>query len=106
MLRVTNLVEQAKLAYLQEGIKKAKRSERSGTAISISGLMIVTLSVLFPQIIKTMPSPEYYVPFFFGLFGGLLIIVLGMAFSIYYAVQRGVLIDQMKRMASKCSFNK
>ncbi|MGZ4850377.1 MAG: hypothetical protein ACXV2C_03245 [Candidatus Bathyarchaeia archaeon] len=99
------MVEQAKLAYLQEGIKKAKRSERSGTAISISGLMIVILSVLFPQIIKTMPSPSYYVPFFFGLFGGLLVIVLGMAFGIHYAIQGGVLMEQLKRMASKCSIN-
>jgi len=99
------LVEQPKLAYLQEGIKKAKRSERSGTAISIFGLMIVTLSILFPQIIKTMPSPAYYMPFFFGLFGGLLIIVLGMGFSIYYAIQGGVITDQLKRMAEKCLIN-
>ena len=102
---MTDLAEQAKLAYLQEEIKKAKRSEKSGTAISISGLMMVILSILFPQIIKTMPTPAYVVPFFFGLFGGLLIIVLGMAFDIYYEIQGGVLMDQLKRMASKCSIN-
>jgi len=105
MLRVAGLVEEAKLAFLQEGIKKAKRSERSGAVISISGLILVILSVLFPQIIKVNPYPAYILPFFFGFFGGLLVIVLGMAFGIYYAVQGGVLMEQLGRMVSKCSIN-
>jgi hypothetical protein len=105
MERVTGLVEEAKLAYLQEGIRKTKRSERSGAVISISGLILVSLSVLFPQIIKVNPYPAYILPFFFGFFGGLSIIILGMAFGIYYAVQGGVLMEQLKEMASKCSIN-
>jgi hypothetical protein len=96
------LSDEAKIAYLQERIKEAKKSERSGTVISIFGLILVIFSFLFAVLfIKIMPSPDYLLNllFFLGIIGGILIIILGMGISINYAIQRGVVMEQLRRMA-------
>lgn len=95
------LSEQAKVAYLQERIREAKRSERRGTAVSIFGLILVTFSFLSPLIIKVMWSPAAFLPFLLGIIGGILIIVWGMAISIHYAIQGGVLMEHLRRIAQK-----
>jgi uncharacterized membrane protein len=89
--------EQAKVAYLQESIKEAKRSERRGIIISIFGLILVFLP---PIIVKIMWSAPTFLPLL-GIIGGLLIIVWGMAISINYAIKRGVLMEQLRRTAQK-----
>ena len=89
--------EQAKVAYLQESIKEAKRSERRGIIISIFGLILVFLP---PIIVKIMWSAPTFLPLL-GIIGGLLIIVWGMAISINYAIQGGVLMEQLRRTAQK-----
>jgi hypothetical protein len=98
---VIGFSEQAKVAYLQERIKEAKRSERRGTVISIFGLILTTFSFLSPLIIKVVWFPAAYLPFLLGIIGGILVIVLGMAISIHYAIQGGVLMEQLRRMAQK-----
>jgi hypothetical protein len=92
-----SLSEQVKVAYLQKSIKEAKRSERRGTIISIFGLILVFLP---PIIVKIMWSAPTFLPLL-GIIGGLLIIVWGMAISINYAIQGGVLMEQLRRMAQK-----
>jgi hypothetical protein len=96
-LRAMSVSEQAKVAYLQERIEEAKRSERRGIIISIFGLIIVFLP---PIIVKIMWSSPTFLPLL-GIIGGLLIIVSGMAISINYAIQGGVLMEQLRRMAQK-----
>jgi hypothetical protein len=96
------LSDEAKVAYLQEKIKEAKRSERRGTVISIFGLVLTTFSFLFAALfIKVMPSSAYLPNLlsFFGAIGGILIIAWGMGISINYAIQGGVLMEQLRRMA-------
>jgi len=92
-----SLSEQAKVAYLQERIEEVKSSERRGAIISIFGLILVFLP---PIIIKIIWSAPTFLPLV-GIIGGLLIIVWGMAISIYYAIQGGVLMEQLRRMTQK-----
>jgi Flp pilus assembly protein TadB len=101
MPRGSGLADQEKLAYLQERVKEAKRSERRGNVISIFGLILATFSFLFPLIIRIVWSLAAYLPLFFGIIGGILIIVWGMAISINYAIQGGVLMEELRRMAQK-----
>jgi hypothetical protein len=94
---VKGLSEQAKTTYLQEKIKHAKKSERSGIVISIFGSVLVFFSFLYPMMIKLMyASPAFLVFFFVGIIGGILAIILGLAIGIYYAVEGGILVRQLK----------
>jgi len=96
-LRVKGLSEQAKTTYLQEKIKQARKSERSGIILSILGSVLVFFSFLYPIMIKLMyASPAFLVFFFVGIIGGIFAIILGLAIGIYYAVEGGVLMRQQK----------
>jgi len=93
------LSDEAKVAYLRERIKEARKSERRGTVLSIFGLVLTTFSFLSLLIIKVAWSPAASLLFLLGVIGGILIIILGMGISINYAIQGGVLVEQLRRMA-------
>jgi hypothetical protein len=94
---VKRLSEQAKISCFLEKIKKAKKNERSGVAISIFGLFLTIFAFLWPSMIKVVwGSPVFTFFFFIGIFGGILTIVLGLSIITYYAVEGGVLRKQQK----------
>jgi hypothetical protein len=94
-LRVSDLSEQVMITYLQEKIKKIKRDEKGGVAVSIFGILLITFSVVSARFI----APVLQIFSFFGLIGGVLIIILGLSISIYFAVQGGVLLKHQKNSA-------
>ena len=92
--------EQAKVAYLQEKIKQAKRNERFGIAFFIFGIILVIFSFIAPQIIAVMyPNSPALSPILVGIIGGILFAVLGVADWIYYGLQGGNLVEQLRIMA-------
>jgi len=96
-LRGKGLSGRAKTTYLQEKIKEARKSERSGIVISILGSVLVVFSFSFPIMIKLMyASPAFLAFFFVGIIGGILAIILGLVIGIYYAVEGGILMRQQK----------
>ncbi len=88
--------DEAKIAYLREKIKEAKRSERRGAVISISGLMLIIFTFI-AAVIRVVPAVGAVI--IFGLIGGAAVIICGMAISINYAIQGGVLMEQLRRIA-------
>ena len=91
------LSEQARTTYLQQKIKEARKSERSRIVISILGSTLAFFSFLFPIMIKLMYASAAFLVFFFvGILGGIIAIILGLAISIYYALEGGVLRIQQK----------
>ncbi len=88
--------DEAKIAWLKEKIKEAQRSERRGTGISISGL-VLTIFSFFALLIRILP-PLGILLFFFGIAGGIAVSIFGMAITLNYAIQGGVLREQRARV--------
>ncbi len=88
--------DEAKIAYLKDKIKEAKRSERRGAVISVSGLMLIIFTFI-GAVIRVLPAVGALLVF--GIIAGVLVIMSGMAISINYAIQGGVLTEQLRRMA-------
>ncbi len=88
--------DEAKIAYLKDKIKEAKRSERRGAVISVSGLMLIIFTFI-GAVIRVVPAVGALLVF--GIIAGVLVIMSGMAISINYAIQGGVLTEQLRRMA-------
>ncbi len=88
--------DEARIASLKDKIKAAKRSERRGAVVSVSGLMLIFF-IFFAAFIRVLPAlPELL---FSGIIFGIVVIICGMAISINYAIQSGVLTEQLRRMA-------
>ncbi len=89
--------DEARIASLKDKIKAAKRSERRGAVVSVSGLMLIFFIFFFAAFIRVFPArPEVL---FSGIIVGIVVVICGMAVSINYAIQGGVLREQLRRMA-------
>ena len=85
--------EEAKLAYLQEKIKEAKRGERSGTILSVVGIFAVAIGFgLIPHIGAIAGT-------FIGV-GGLIAIITGVFEWFYCSRQYLKLMEQFKALAN------
>jgi len=91
-----NLSEQAKLAYLQERIKEAKRNEWAGTLIFVIGMILILLYVSLPLFLDIRASLLF-------LYIGLPFAVLGMATGILYSRKYIALMRQLEKVAFKVS---
>ncbi len=88
--------DEARIASLKDKIKAAKRSERRGAVVSVSGLMLIFF-IFFAAFIRVFPArPEVL---FSGIIVGIVVVICGMAISINYAIQGGVLREQLRRIA-------
>jgi hypothetical protein len=88
------LSEQARLVYLQEKMRQAKREERFGTLIFVTGVIFITIYTLLTQY---SPSPS-----------GIWILVIGLVFAAlgfagigYYSYQHMLLMKQLEKMTIK-----
>jgi len=72
--------EQAKVAYLQEKIKEARRNEIGGLALFMFGLFLIALTLI----------ANSFHPFGLGFFAGIIVgicaVIIGFCVAIYYGV--------------------
>lgn len=89
---MSELSEQAKLAYIQERIKEAKSRLMVGFIIIIFGVAFLGIAVVFPF----APVPTWIEG---GV--GVFLCVFGLVLSLFYYSERNLLLMQLKGMATK-----
>ena len=89
---MSELSEQAKLAYIQERIKEARSRIIVGLIIIVFGVVFLGIAVVFPS----APVPTW-------IEGGVGVFLcgFGLVLSLFYYSERNLLLMQLKGMATK-----
>jgi hypothetical protein len=89
---MSELSEQAKLAYIQERIKEAKSRIIVGLIIIVFGVVFLGIAVVLPFV----PVPTWIEG---GV--GVFLSVFGLVLSLFYYSERNLFLMQLKGMATK-----
>jgi hypothetical protein len=89
---MSELSEQAKLAYIQERIKEARSRIILGSIVIVFGIVFLGIAVVFPF----APVPTWIEG---GV--GVFLCVFGLVLSLFYYSERNLLLMQLKGMATK-----
>ena len=92
--------EEAKVTFLQEKIREAKRNERIGDILFVFGLILAFASWIIPITLYYNYLSSIGVPMLFGIIGGISSIVIGLTSMLYYSVKHIKLTEHLRMSAS------
>ena len=94
------LSEEARVTFLQEKIREAKRNERVGDVLFVFGLILAFASWILPITLYYSYLSSMGVPMLFGMIGGITLIVIGFASMFHYSVKHAKLTEHLRMLAS------